>query len=218
MSEQRLIEIVNYLLFFASACIFYGITELVTDNEVCHKDRPIPHENWTYHAPRPEPYINPVFKQMLDTDLTECITVRSYQAEYIGEYFVTAYTAEECGWNYGTASGEEVEWHEEWYIPTTAAIDPRLHSFYELLMIDGKVYICTDTGGDIKGHWIDVYVPDMASVRSWETGMRSVYSVQLIEKQIKKAGGKLNDYYNPYLYVNGICDWNFRWYGSWLYG
>lgn len=205
MNEQKFIETVNYLLFVASACLFYGITYLITDNEVCHKDKPTRHENETYMALRPEPFYHPFFDYLNNITMPVYETITVIETEYIGEYFVTAYTAEECGWNYGTASGEEVEWHEEWYIPSTAAIDPRYHSFGEHLMIEGKIYRCADTGGAVKGRWVDCYVPDMQSVRSWETGYKSVYSVNFTEKRIKTGEVKIYDNDSDLQFI-GFCD------------
>ena len=205
MSDQKLVEVVNYLLFFASACIFYGIAELVTDNEVCNKSRPERQENETYMALRPEPFYHPYFDYQNNLTMPVYDTITVIETEYIGEYFVTAYTAEECGWNYGTASGEYVEYHEEWYIPTTAAIDPRLHSFGEHLMIEGKIYRCADTGGNVKGHWVDCYVPDMQSVRSWETGWKSVYLVTFTEKKIKTGEIRIYDNDSDLQFVS-VCN------------
>lgn len=213
MSEQRLIETINFLLFFASACLFHGITELVTDNEVAYKARPSKHENWTYCVPRPEIH-NRVLEQILDTNLTEYTTLTVIETEYIGTYFVTAYASAELGGSTATASGAECHYHEEWNIPTTCAIDRNYHEFGEYLMIDGKVYVTEDTGSGVKGLWVDCYVPDMESVWSWETGYKSVYSVNFTTKQIKTKEVKLNDYYNPYLHIDGFCDWYLCRYGS----
>ena len=200
MNEQRMTQTVNYLLFFAAACLFYGLTYYITDEHYeCRKGRTHKTEHDEPRFIEPRPVINnPVLDAIYDTDIPVFHTYQEIETEYIGEYFVTAYTAEECGWNYGTASGELVEYHDEWYIPTTAAIDPRIHSFYELLMIDGKVYVCTDTGGAVKGRWVDCYVPDMESVRSWETGYKSVYSVTFTEKRIKVGEVKLYEFIRNY--------------------
>ena len=187
MNEERVVKTVNYLLAFASICLFYGITYYVTDEhyEYCkdrqslkveYKSQPV------YHRPRIK---NPVLEAFYNTTTPVYETVTVIETEYLGEYFVTAYASAELGGSTATASGVECEYHEEWYIPTTAAIDPRLHSFGEYLMIEGKVYRCDDTGGNVKGRWVDCYVPDMDSVRSWDTGWKSVYQVTFTEKRIK---------------------------------
>ena len=111
------------------------------------------------------------------------ITYETIETEYIGRYFVTAYSDEET-WSRETASGVEVHYSEDDYEPTTCAIDPRYHRFGELLMIEGKVYICEDTGGNVKGAWVDCFVETMEEVWNWNTGYKSVYSVEYVTNRL----------------------------------
>lgn len=213
MTEERVVKTVNRLLVFASICLFYGITYYVTDEHSVHQKGKAPgkEENVsvpTYCEPKP---VLPDLKALTDFKVPVYEKYIAIEAEYIGEYFVTAYCSEECGWSTATSSGEECEYHDEWYIPTTAAIDLNYHSYGEYLMIEGKIYRCSDTGPGVKGRWVDCYVPDMSSVYSWETGWKSVYRVTFTEKQRKVNEVSIHDYYNIDLQLDRFCDWNIRW-------
>ena len=210
MNESQLTTTINFLLFFASACLFYGLTYLVTDeHETRIKEKPIRKvENIsepTYFEPRKKLF-NPFEECLKNVSVPIYQTITVIETEYIGEYFVTAYASAELGGSTATASGVECEYHEEWYVPTTCAIDPKLHSFGEYLMIEGKVYRCDDTGGNVKGHWVDCYVPDLESVWNWDTGTKSVYSVTFTEKQIQIGEMTLYELFNSNLYGCGRCD------------
>lgn len=112
------------------------------------------------------------------------VTYNTIETDYIGRYFVTAYSDEET-YSRETASGVEVHYSEDNFEPTTAAIDPKYHRFGELLMIEGKVYICEDTGGNVKGAWVDCFVETMEEVWSWNTGYKSVYSVEFVTNKLE---------------------------------
>lgn len=114
------------------------------------------------------------------------------ETEYIGEYFVTAYCPEECGWSWSTSSGATCHYSDDPMVPTTCAIDRNYHSYGELLMIDGKLYVTEDTGPGVKGHWVDCFVETMDEVRSWSTGWKSVYSVEIIEYEVHHARFNIN--------------------------
>ena len=121
------------------------------------------------------------------------------ETSYIGRYFVTAYSDEET-YSRATASGIEVHYSDDPYEPTTAAIDPRYHRFGELLMIDGKIYVCEDTGANVKGLWVDCFVETMEEVWSWDTGYKSVYSVEYVENYLSSNERKeSNERFRNYL-------------------
>lgn len=103
--------------------------------------------------------------------------------EYIGEYFVTAYCPEECGWSWSTSSGATCHYSDDPMVSTTCAIDRNYHGYGELLMIDDKLYITEDTGPGVKGHWVDCFVETMDEVNYWDTGWKSVYSVTIEERE-----------------------------------
>lgn len=137
------------------------------------------------------------------------ITLDTYETEYIGRYFVTAYSHLETG-SRQTASGISVHASDSNFEPTTCAIDPRLHHFGEFLMIDGKVYVTEDTGGDIKGPWVDCYVETMAEVNSWPTGYKAVYSVKYKTLNYPKNERRRNhEQLNYFIHCGSV--------GSWIY-
>lgn len=103
------------------------------------------------------------------------------ETEYIGEYFVTAYCPEECGWSWSTSSGATCHYSDDPLEPTTCAIDRSYHGYGEYLMIDGKIYVTEDTGPGVKGRWVDCFVETMDEVWAWPTGWKSVYSVEFVE-------------------------------------
>lgn len=191
---ERLIKTIDFLLLFASACLFYGLLYFLTDEHRTKETAEIPQKTVIPRLVETELIPNP---NLLDAYQLRSIyeyREHSYTAiefDYIGIYFVTAYSSAELGGSTATASGEECEWHEEWYIPTTAAIDPKLHKFGEILMIEGKLYRCADTGADIKNRWIDCYVPDMESVWNWNTGYKEVFSVRYEQHIISAREGRL---------------------------
>jgi len=181
LSEEQLIKTVNYLFFFASACLFYGITYLVTDNEIRFKEHHDKVDVGRRLEMRPEPFTSDVFDYLNNRTMPVFETVTNIETEYIGEYFVTAYASAELGGSTATASGAECHYHDEWYIPTTAAIDPKYHSF------------------------VDCYVPDMDSVWSWDTGWKSVYQVTFTEKKIKTGEIKIYDNDSDLQFVS-VCN------------
>lgn len=137
----------------------------------------------------PIPQMSPELKEFKKTMEREMawipLEVTAYEYEYIGTYFITAYCAcrECCGWDTGiTASGTTV--HRANQInrksqPTTAAIDPSLHSFGDLIYIpsEDRIYVCEDTGSAVKGHHIDLYQDDHETVQGYNTRYEEVYSV-----------------------------------------
>jgi 3D (Asp-Asp-Asp) domain-containing protein len=150
---------------------------------------PIP--KTTRITPTPEPTMNPKVKEFQDTIAEEMeripIEVTDYEYEYIGTYLITAYCScvQCCGWDTGTtASGETVHRADEFNRkrePTTAAIDPRLHSFGDLIYVpsEDRIYICEDTGGAVKGRHIDLYQDDHETVRGYNTRYEELYSVTI---------------------------------------
>ena len=117
--------------------------------------------------------------------------------EYLGTYFVTAYSDEEtwCRW---TASGEEVHYSDEWYEPTSAAIDLNYHSFGEILLVgdpddpdNRKIYITEDTGSAVKGHHIDCFVESLEEVYSFDTRYDSVWRVTYIDTSMTEEEREL---------------------------
>lgn len=93
--------------------------------------------------------------------------IKAIEPEYIklvyaGEFFTTSYYAsvEQCGNDLGiTASGKKVTTNPECH---TVAVDPKILPLGTKLVIEGYtdpliVFEASDTGGDIKNYWIDIY-------------------------------------------------------------
>jgi len=127
------------------------------------------------------------------------ITFLTIETEYLGVYFITAYSDEETN-SRQTASGIEVHYSEDNFEPTTCAIDRRYHRFGDLFMINGKVYVAEDTGA-FSGLWIDCFVETMEEVWEWPTSYMSVYSVEYKENYLKGKERKItHERFNSYLH------------------
>ena len=187
MTEERLIEVVNGLLFLAAVLIIEGLIFI----------RPHRQE---YQLPVFEPVLKfeherktqppPIIKQpdildrlMVEQDNIKIEVVKhtDIETEYLGEYFITAYCPEECGWSWSTSSGATCHYSDDPLEPTTCAIDRNYHGYGEYLMIDDKIYVTEDTGPGVKGRWVDCFVETMDEVRAWNTRWTSVYSVEFVE-------------------------------------
>lgn len=217
MTESQMIKTVNYLLFFAYAFLFYGLTYYVTEEHREYaKDKVVKYEQMQAKPTKEEKRrVFPVISFSAQDLKKVIIPGREMQTEYLGHYFITAYTAEECGWNYGTSSGATCHYEEEWYEPTTCAIDRSVHGYGELLLVgdpestDRKVYVTEDTGSGVKGLWVDCYVDSMAEVRTWQTGWRPVYSVSFETKNIVITEKEyLYGLIEHYLFMRSGCVWS----------
>ena len=210
MTEEKLIKTVNRLLYTATTAIIAGTSliivrprpeeppqEVITEEEV----REIKAEKKKREA-------NPAIIEEMELRNGWQGTAISYitvETEYLGRYFVTAYSDEET-YSRATASGVEVHYSENDYEPTTCAIDRNFHRFGDLLMVDGKVYIAEDTGSGVKGLWIDCFVETIEEVWSWDTGYKSVYSVSYEEHEIQANERKvLHERFNHYLHFGSGC-------------
>ena len=219
MTEEKLIKTVNRLLYTATTAIIAGTSliivrprpeeppqEVITEEEV----REIKAEKKRREA-------NPaIIEEMELRNGWQGIAISyiTVETEYIGRYFVTAYSDEET-YSRATASGVEVHYSENDYEPTTCAIDRNFHRFGDLLMVDGKVYIAEDTGSGVKGLWIDCFVETIEEVWSWDTGYKSVYSVSYEEHEIQANERKvLHERFDSYLHHRsdgrGCPYWNDR--------
>lgn len=130
------------------------------------------------------PESNPVFEELreLNIKIAEMpITITRtrmvlYDAHTV---FLTAYCAEECGWNYSTSSGEICHRSSEdnHYEPTTCAIDLRYFRYGTMFYVpsEDRVYIAEDTGPGVQGLWIDTYQDDMSDVYGYNTRYETVY-------------------------------------------
>lgn len=195
MNEETMIKTVNLLLLIGSTFLFHGLIYVITAEHRTYDKDTINCKTEINQEPEEETAA-PIYNELLNgyyeiknEYMGLDIGYTTIEYSYIGRYFVTAYSHEETG-SLMTASGEICHYSEDWFEPTTAAIDRRYHRFGDYIAIDFgdymKVYVCEDTG-DFSGLWIDCYVLDLESVYAWGTGYYNAYSVEFIEH---RASGK----------------------------
>ena len=136
--------------------------------------------------------VNEIYSYYLD-DVT--ISAIYMEFEYIGDYYITAYCPEECGYrvysdgsdNYPTgwitATGTTCHREEEWWNPSTCGINTSINDYGDLFLIDGKVFVAEDTGPGAVGHWIDTFMPDYESMSNFGSHWTEVYSVEYVETE-----------------------------------
>lgn len=98
--------------------------------------------------------------------------------------FLTAYCAEECGWNYWTSDGtycHRADWVNRYAEPTTCAIDLSYFCYGTMFYVpsEDRVYIAEDTGPGVRGMWIDTYQDDMSDVYGYNTRYETVYTCEI---------------------------------------
>ena len=165
----------------------------------------------SYHskgAPTNTPTPIPISMQTLnDVLLMKQFLEREYtfytmEFEYIGTYFITAYSPEECGYNgsnypkgWVTASDTICHQSSDWKTPNTCAIDRKHHKYGEILLVgdpndpnNRQVVVTEDCGPGVKGHWIDMFVDSYDQVINWDTRYDSVYRVRYVEHTIDGRG------------------------------
>ena len=156
-----------------------------------------------------EPEVFEVYRKLNKTIASVPITV-TYERLVLGnEYrvFLTAYCAEECGWNYSTSSGEICHREDDNYVPSTCAIDLNYFKYGTMLYVpsEDRVYIAEDTGA-FRGMWIDTYQNSMSDVYSYNTRYETVYICWFEEvESTYYASGKFNLFnlvYNYNTFVN----------------
>lgn len=213
ISDDQIVKAVNFLLLLTSACIYYASVELITRNfETSSKDQYIKNEVQIIVPTKQEQrrYFPILFNARNDFEKV-IIPGTKMQTEYLGSYFITAYCPEECGGSWSTSSGATCHYHDEWYEPTTCAIDRSVHGYNELILVgnpddpDRKVYITEDTGPGVRGYWVDCFVVSMSEVRAWNSSWRPVYSVSFeTENTIKSKKRYLYESFRNYLFMR--CD------------
>ena len=211
MNEERVVKTVNSLLLFASVFLVYGLTYMITEQMEPDSHKGIYSK---VEVPKEEPVAKterqsrfPVLMNSRADFEKVIIPGTEMETEYLGYYFITSYCPEECGWSWSTSSGATCHYEDEWYKPTTCAIDRSIHGYNELILIgepddpDRKVYITEDCGPGVQGYWIDCFVETMSEVRSWDTGWRPCYSrrkeiikirAEINEKETKETIAKIN--------------------------
>lgn len=218
MNEEKLIKTVNWLLFFASAFLFYGLTYYVTEDSATYLKGKKPQKVEVIKELKAKTEtrrnLTP-FELIQQIPVTYTYTYTTIETEFLGYYFVTAYCPEECGGSWETSSGATCHYSDDWRDPTTCAIDRSVHGYNELLMVgdpddpDRKIYITEDTGPGVKGYWIDCFVETMDEVRAWPTGWMPVYAVRFEEHQTTKTKGDLfHECFKHYLLLRSSGSWS----------
>ena len=125
-------------------------------------------------------------------------TYYTMEFEYIGTYFITAYSPEECGYNgnnypagWVTASDTICHQSDDWTTPNTCAIDRSYHKYGEYLLVgdpndpdNRQIVVTEDCGPGVRGHWIDMFVDSYDQVVDWNTRYDSVYRVKYVEHMV----------------------------------
>lgn len=214
MTEDRMIEIKNALLITFSILIFNGFMAMIpadenNDKDMANKSEVISPPEYFYQKPKASEEMRSAVKLLRKIDTVE-ISFTTIEYEYIGQYFVTAYSDEET-YSRMTASGEEVHWSDSNFEPTTAAIDRNYHGFYEYLAVDFgdemKVYVTEDTGA-FRGKWIDCFVETMEEVQEWPTGYYPIYSVEYVDHTLSTAEReKAHEWTYYYFYDRSVSRW-----------
>lgn len=88
----------------------------------------------------------------------------SNDTKTLGKFKISAYChcSKCCGKSDGiTATGTKVTANR------TIAVDPKVIPLGSQVIIDGKIYIAEDVGGNIKGNRIDMYFPSHQAALNW---------------------------------------------------
>lgn len=219
LDEERLIKIINFLLFFAAICLFHGLINIeprkpVYEDSFNCKDFEvlIPKYEWWKKEPVPEMGLTArAHTELLNAWMSVPVTYTTIDLDYCGRHYITAYCPEECGYNgnnypagWKTSSGEICHYSDDPLVPTTCAIDRNYHKYGEYLMIDGKIYVTEDTGPGVKGLWVDVFVETMEEVQSFGSHYTDVYNVTF--RKHTTEGRLLHELYSGYL-LNSRSDY-----------
>lgn len=202
---MKLVQTVNSLLLTASFSLTIGLTLFIPFEKDIEPKQTNSAENDMKNAESVEDTEEKTPKRQPNEALLGELELRniwqsldiSYitiETEYLGVYFLTAYSDEETN-SRATASGIEVHYSDSNFEPTTCAVDPRMHRIGhegDLFMIADKVYVAEDTGSAVIGAHIDCFVETMEEVRSFNTRYETVYSVKFAENYLSGKERKIH--------------------------
>lgn len=153
-------------------------------------------------TPKPKPnratlYYQNVIKPYYLNDMM--ITVKTLKLTSLGRYYLTAYCncSRCCTYaNQPTASGVYPHYSEDFYTPTTCAIDRKLHKFGELFYIpsENRLFIAEDTGSAIQNNDIDLYFEDHSRVSSYGSHTEEIFRAEVIELTFKAEDYDIHTY------------------------
>ena len=202
ITKQRNIFVGLFLITSYLFAVFAFNQELKDREDVIEPSKYFTPKDFITELP-PTSWVNPIITRYYYLPwLNEYFEMRSIlfnvglsyeyiETEYIGRYFITAYSPEECGYNgsnfpkgWTTSTGTICHYSEDWRTPTTCAIDPKVRKYGEYIMVgdptspNKKIYVAEDCGSGVKGNWIDVFKPDYYSMSTFNTRYDNCYLVR----------------------------------------
>ena len=173
---SRTIRAVDLLLHVSTFCIIFGVIvvflkvtepvpEAITKKEIPQRE-----------LPQIVPDIVPVHKDPeITSEFEETYEASAlfYAIEPIGRYYITAYSHLETGSKL-TASGGTVH---QGNITTCAADVPKYFHFGDYIEVGGRIYRVVDTGSAVKRRHIDIYIPDLKTVKNYNSHVETIYKV-----------------------------------------
>ena len=208
MNTTKLFDACILLSAISWLFIMFGIisanaeipVDLSVDADVCESiptPTPIPTPTST-PTPTPTPTSNrhvvyhDTFKKIYLNNIS--ISVDRMEFEYIGDYYITAYCPEECGYRvysdgsdnfpngWITSTGTIAHREEEWWNPSTCGINTNYLSYGDHFLIDGKIYVAEDTGY-VTMPLIDLFMPSYEQMMTHGSHWTDVYKVHYIEDE-----------------------------------
>ena len=171
--NSRTIKAVDLLLSISAFCIIFGSTLIFIREE-----EQIQEEEIIQDTIKALPSIVPEIKaslQPITSELEEEMEMSAlfYATEPIGKYYITAYSHLETGSKL-TASGTTVH---QGNITTCAADVPKYFHFGDYIEVGGQIYRVEDTGSAVKKKHIDIYIPDLKTVKNYPSHYETIYRV-----------------------------------------
>lgn len=172
--NSRTIKAVDLLLSISAFCIVFGSTLIFIRKE----EEQVQEEEFIQDTIKALPSIVPEIKaslQPITSELEEEMEMSAlfYATEPIGKYYITAYSHLETGSKL-TASGTTVH---QGNITTCAADVPKYFHFGDYIEVGGQIYRVEDTGSAVKKKHIDIYIPDLKTVKNYPSHYETIYRV-----------------------------------------
>ena len=173
--NSRTVKAVDLLIHISALCIVFGVC-LIFLRETEQAPEQIPQQVPQREIPKIIPDITPIHKDPEITSEFEEIYEASalfYATKPIGRYYITAYSHLETGSKL-TASGGTVH---QGNITTCAADVPKYFHFGDYIEVGGRIYRVEDTGSAVKKRHIDIYIPDLKTVKRYNSHYETIYRV-----------------------------------------
>ena len=200
MTEEKFIKTVSWLLFMASAFLFYGLTYYVTDRAIPEETDPSYSDQFTPKdfgtAPTEAWWTEDTRIEMSEVEekwIAPVVTYKEMELTSLGTYYITAYCPSECGYNgnnypTGWMTASDTICHRashEYRLsePTTCAISRKVHKFGQVFYIKefDRTFVAEDTGSAVKGKHLDLFYEEYSDVCSFPTGYYEVFAVEWVD-------------------------------------